>query len=109
MGYARDEMPPAQFAKEKIDPRFGTDLFSFMQVYLKTKYSNEPLTRAEQNIVKEFYKPFHQKVRTQIPFKERFSKFLNFLQYNTFLFKTKNIIDGNSEYGNGITKYTAAY
>ncbi len=87
LGFPRQEMPPAQYAKEKIDPRFGTHLFSFMQVYLKTKYADESLTASEQNIVGNFYRPFYQTVKRSIPFKERFSKFLNF--YRTIHFYSK--------------------
>ncbi|MEO8112047.1 MAG: transglutaminase domain-containing protein [Ginsengibacter sp.] len=89
MGYARDEMPPAQYAKETIDPQFGTNFLTFMNVYLKTKYSNEPLTTSEQNIVESFYKPFKKKVKEQIAFKERFSKFLNFYRTINFYSKPK--------------------
>ncbi len=87
LGYSRDETPPAQYAREKIDQRFSTSFFSFMQVYLKTKYSNEPLTASEQNIVEGFYKPFYKKVKGQIVFNERLSKFLNF--YSTINFYSK--------------------
>ena len=89
MGYVRNEMPPAQYAKEKIDPRFGTSFFAFMNVYLKTKYSNESLTLSEQNIINLFYKPFYNKVKKQLSFKERFSKFLNFYRTINFYSKPK--------------------
>ncbi len=89
MGFARDEMPPAKYAREKIDPRFGTNFFTFMNVYLKTKYSNEPLATSEQNVVQSFYKPFYKQVREQIAFKERFSKFLNFYRTINFYSKPK--------------------
>ncbi len=89
MGYSRDEMPPAKYAKEKIDPRFGTSFLTFMNVYLKTKYSNEPLTTSDQSIVESFYKPFYKKVKKQIPFKECFSKFLNFYRMINFYSKQK--------------------
>ncbi len=89
VGYSIDGMAPAQYAKQKIDPRFGTNLFSFMQVYLKTKYSNEPLNVLEENIASDFYKPFYKKLKQQIPFKERFSKFLNFYRTINFYSKPK--------------------
>ena len=89
LGFAREEISPAQYAREKIDPRFGTNLFSFMQVYLKTKYSDAPLTASEQKTVEEFYQPFYKKVKQQIPFKERFSKFLNFYRTINFYSKPK--------------------
>ena len=89
LGFAREEIPPAQHAREKIDPHFGTNLFSFMQVYLKTKYSDDLLTASEQKIVEEFYQPFYKNVKQQIPFKERFSKFLNFYRTINFYSKPK--------------------
>ena len=60
LGFHEDEMSPAQFAKEKIDPEFKTNFTSFMQVYLKSKYSKETLSASEEKIVQNFYYPFYQ-------------------------------------------------
>lgn len=84
LGYSRNEMSPTQFAKEKIDTHFKTNFYSFMQVYLKSKYSKESLTSSEENIVRNFYPSFYKTVKDKIPFKERFSKFLNY--YRTINF-----------------------
>lgn len=89
MGYTRDQLPVAQYAKEKIDPRFGTSFFSFMNVYLKTKYAEQPLSASEQTIVENFYKPFYKKVKAQISFKQRLGKFLNFYRTINFYSKPK--------------------
>ena len=89
LGFSRDEIPAAKYAREKIDPHFDTNLFSFMQVYLKTKYSNEALNASEENIVENFYRPFYKKVKEQIHFKVRFSKFLNFYRTISFYSKPK--------------------
>ena len=89
LGFSGDGMPIAQYAREKIDPRFGTDFFSFMQVFLKTKYSDDLLTVSEQKTVQEFYRPFYKNVKQQIPFKGRFSKFLNFYRTINFYSKPK--------------------
>jgi protein-glutamine gamma-glutamyltransferase len=89
LGYSKNEMLPAQFAKEKIDARFKTNFNSFMQVYLKSKYSKESLTSSEENVLKNFYLPFYKTVKDTIPFKERFSKFLNFYRTINFFSKPK--------------------
>ena len=87
LGFSRDNLSPLQFAKEDIDKRFKTNLSSFIQVYLKSKYSSEPLTSSEDNIVTGFYPSFDRLVKSQIPFKQRFNKFLNF--YRTINYFTK--------------------
>ena len=87
LGFSRDNLSPLQFAKEDIDKRFKTNLSSFIQVYLKSKYSSEPLTSSEDNIVTGFYPSFDKSVKSQIPFKQRFNKFLNF--YRTINYFTK--------------------
>jgi transglutaminase-like putative cysteine protease len=87
LGFARNERSPLQFAGENIDPQFNTDLASFVRVYLKTKYSTQPLTSSEENIVNSFYSPFNKTINSRIPFKQRFNKFLNF--YRTINYFTK--------------------
>jgi hypothetical protein len=89
LGWPREEMSPVQYAKEKIDPEFKTNFTSFMQLYLKTKYSKEALTSAEQTIVQNFYHPFYKTVKEKISFKKRFSKFLNFYSTINFFLKPK--------------------
>ena len=87
LGLVRNDHSPLQFAKQEIDPRFNTNFSSFIQAYLKTKYSTQPLTSSEENIVSNFYLPFDKAVKNQIPFKQRFNKFLNF--YRTINYFTK--------------------
>ena len=87
LGFSRDSLSPLQFAKEDIDKRFKTNLSSFIQVYLKSKYSSEPISSSEDNIVTGFYPSFDRLVKSQIPFKQRFNKFLNF--YRTINYFTK--------------------
>ncbi|MEO6221428.1 MAG: hypothetical protein ABIO81_13430, partial [Ginsengibacter sp.] len=89
LGFSGDETSMANYAEEKIDPRFGTKFFPFMNVYLKTKYADEPLNASEENIVESFYKAFYKKIKQSIPFKERFSKFLNFYRTINFYSKPK--------------------
>jgi len=89
LGRSRDEMSPAAFARDKIDSEFNTNFSSFMNVYLKSKYSKEPLNASEQKTIEIFYKPFYTTVKNKIPFKERFSKFLNFYRTINFFSKSK--------------------
>ncbi len=89
IGRSRNEAAPAVFAKEKIDPEFQTNFSSFMNVYLKIKYSKQPLTLQDEEIISNFYKPFYATVKNKIPFKERFSKFLNFYRTINFFSKPK--------------------
>ena len=89
LGFSRGGMSPAEFAKEKIDPEFNTDLTSFMHIYLKSKYSNEALTGPEELIAERFYHQFYTTVKEKISFKERFLKFLNFYRTINFFSKPK--------------------
>ncbi|MEO8412386.1 MAG: transglutaminase domain-containing protein [Ginsengibacter sp.] len=89
LGRSRGDMSPALFARGKIDTEFKTNLFAFMQVYLKTKYAKESLTNSEQAIIQNFYTPFYKAVKEKVPFKERFSKFLNFYRTINFFSKPK--------------------
>ncbi|MDB5192326.1 MAG: transglutaminase-like enzyme putative cysteine protease, partial [Segetibacter sp.] len=86
VGMPRGPQSPQQYA-EAIDKRFGTSFNAFNNVYQKLKYSSIPLTTKEQVVVENFYQPFKQQVRTQIPAKTRVSRFLNI--YNTLHFFTK--------------------
>lgn len=86
-GFSREQLSPLEFAKEKIDDRFKTNFASFMQVYLKTKYSKDTLSLSEQNEVENFYKPFYATIKNAIPWKQRFYRFLNI--YRTIGFYSK--------------------
>ena len=89
LGRPRDKMTPALYAKEKIDAEFKTNFFSFMQVYLKAKYSEETLTDADKSVIKNFFAPFHKRVKEQVPLRQRFAKFLNFYSTLNFFSKPK--------------------
>ncbi len=89
LGFSRDEMTAAQFANEKVDPRFGTAFYPFMQVYLKSKYSKVNLDASEKIKIENFYNPFYKKIKAAVPFKERFPKFLNFYRTINYFSKPK--------------------
>lgn len=86
LGYERTNTGPFEYA-HNIDGVFGTSLVQFNNVYQKTKYSTQPLNENEVRVVNQFYPPFIRKVRKQVPFKTRFSRFLNL--YNTIHFFTQ--------------------
>jgi transglutaminase-like putative cysteine protease len=89
LGVSRENQSPQQFA-ESADKRFGSNFNSFTNAYQKVKYSSTPLSTSEETLVQSFYTPFIAKVRSNIPFKQRFSSFLNI--YNTLHFFTKTKI-----------------
>ena len=76
-GINRGTKTPMQFARETIDPLFGTSFTGFMNIYLKKKYANQPLTASEQNIVSGFLLPFLAAVRKNTGFKTTFLGFIN--------------------------------
>lgn len=86
LGYARTNKGPFDYARE-IDQKFGTRLQNFINVYQKLKYSTQPLTENEMNLISSFYQPFISSVKKQVPAKTRTSKFLNI--YNTIHFFTQ--------------------
>jgi transglutaminase-like putative cysteine protease len=87
LGFSRENLSPLQFANQHIDPKFKTNFASFIQVFLKGKYSAQPLTTSEENIIKTFYPQFDKTIKKQIPFKHRLNKFLNF--YRTINYFTR--------------------
>lgn len=89
LGYSKQQLSPMEFANRKIDARFKTNFASFMKVYLKSKYSKEPLLVSEQKIAENFYQPFYRTIKTSISFKQRFSKFLNIYRTINFFSKPK--------------------
>ncbi|WP_153796164.1 transglutaminase domain-containing protein [Foetidibacter luteolus] len=80
LGYPRTNQSPEQFATV-TDAQFNTQFRPFSRVYQKLKYSNLTLTASEAVTVDGFIVPFVKQVRSKVPFKTRFAKFLNI--YNT--------------------------
>ncbi|MEO5647128.1 MAG: transglutaminase-like domain-containing protein, partial [Chitinophagaceae bacterium] len=90
MGYNRQELTPLQFAQQKVDTTFSTEMSAFVQVYLKTKYSSLSLATGEEQIIKLFFPVFERSIAAKIPFKTRMGKFLNFYRTISFYTKPKN-------------------
>ena len=66
-----------QYARNVVDPAYGTSFTQFMNIYLKKKYAKQELTASERQYVSGFLKPFLTQVRSKIPGGKRFSAFLN--------------------------------
>ena len=89
LGYGRYQLGPQQYAQQ-TDAQFKTDFTSFSNVYQKLKYSSQALTEKEIETIQVFYSVFIIQVKHHIPFKTRFSRFLNI--YNTLYFFTQPTI-----------------
>jgi transglutaminase-like putative cysteine protease len=86
LGYSRQHQSPSEFALH-VDRNFGSNFTTFNNLYQKIKYSTTPVTAKEAETINAFYPTFIKDVRQKIPFKQRFSRFLNI--YNTLHFFTK--------------------
>jgi Transglutaminase-like enzymes, putative cysteine proteases len=89
LGYTRNNSPALQFAMKDIDPHFNTDFSSFIQVYLKSKYSSRELSDAEINLIDRFYFPFEKTVLSKISSREYLGKFLNFYRTINYFINSK--------------------
>ena len=83
-GYSRTNQTPLQYASKHIDPLMGTDYTSFMNVYLKKKYTTQDLTERERKIVNGFLGEFIRQVKTIIPAGQRLRGFLSPLRAISF-------------------------
>lgn len=90
----RSSKTPYQFAQQIVDAQYGTQFTSFMNVYLKTKYSDQALNEQETKFVTLFFNVFEQKIKSHFKTGKRISRFLNlntFLQYY-YLPEPENIV-----------------
>ncbi len=76
-GIFRGELTPMQYARQVIEPQFGTTFTKFMNIYLKQKYAQQALTASESEQVPEFLTPFIKHLKEQIGFGTRVKGFLN--------------------------------
>lgn len=84
LGIERSGLTPWQFARETVDPLFGTHFAAFMSTYLKMKYGNMAISPAEQRQLRLFYPEFEPRVFAKFPWHKRLVRFLNlntFIQY----------------------------
>ncbi|MEO7311400.1 MAG: transglutaminase-like domain-containing protein [Chitinophagaceae bacterium] len=89
VGYNRGEGTTLQFARDVVDPTFKTQFTAFMNTYLKTKYSSQPLDGYDEKIINAFYPKIWQDVKGQLPAKTRFPRFLNIFRTIQFFVKPK--------------------
>lgn len=83
-GLFRAQQTPMQYASKTIDPAMGTDYTAFMNIYLKKKYAKQELNQNDQKVLNSFLTPFIAKVRSVIPWKQRFAGFINPLRTISF-------------------------
>lgn len=91
LGIHRQEVSPLQFAQQTVDVNYGTSFTEFMQLYLKQKYAQQPLSQEELQQLVSFLKGFLKTVRNKIPLKKRFIAFLNPMRMITFFVHPKDI------------------
>lgn len=65
IGVAKGTVTPMQYARNVVDPTYGTSFTQFMNIYLKQKYAKQPLNEREQTVVNDFLLPFLATVRKQ--------------------------------------------
>jgi transglutaminase-like putative cysteine protease len=88
MGIPRGHQTPMIYARDTVDPKFGTHLEAFINIYQKLKYSEDELTDDEIDVVRGFYSDFNQKVLSQFSKSERF---FNFIKPNKWIHYMLNL------------------
>ena len=87
LGVFRNDETPMQYAGRVVDPLFGTQFVSFMNIYLKQKYAGQSLNEREIVFVKAFLTTFIKTIKEKRSFKERFLGFLNPLRSINYFVK----------------------
>lgn len=72
-----------QYARH-IDEALQTNFSVFMTVYLKLKYADKQPDEREQEMLTGFLAPFLKQVRSQIPYRKRFVRFLKLFRCISF-------------------------
>lgn len=87
MGYPRWEETPFEYARNVIDKEFGTNYTEFMQVYLKTKYSNLQMNEYDVGIINSYHPAFIKTAFERFTIRKRISRFLNLVATLRFFMK----------------------
>lgn len=87
LGYFRGAETPLQYANKTIDPTFNTAFSTFMNSYLRIKYSGQKMNDTEQKWMPKFLEKSIALVKSTIKKKKRIIDFLRPLR--TLLFFTK--------------------
>lgn len=82
MGIPRGNQTPMIYARDVVDPKFGTNFENFVNIYQKQKYSQVKLNSEEAEFVKNFFTDFNQKVLSN--YKTSY-KFFNFIKPNRWI------------------------
>lgn len=88
MGIQRGFQTPMIYARDVVDPKFGTNFESFIYLYQKLKYSKDELTNDEVVFIRGFHSEFNQKVLSQYSKSEQF---LNFIKPNKWIHYMLNL------------------
>jgi len=94
-GIPRGRLTPMQYARERVDPLFGTSFVSFMNIYLKQKYAKQSLNESEQQQVSQFLPGFLETVKKKTTAAHRFRSFLNPLRSISFFVRGSDNDDKN--------------
>lgn len=88
LGFHRVIKTPLEYAHESIDPRFGTRLGQFVNIYHKAKYApaGMGLTADESRFVETFPTQFRTQVLGSYSRREVLASFANFIRTLRFLF-----------------------
>ncbi len=89
VGYHREEKTSLQFAKDVVDPTFKTALMPFMNSYLKSKYSTQPLDANDEKVIHAFYPKIIDQVKSQIAPGTRIARFTNIYRMVRYFVKPK--------------------
>ncbi len=89
-GTIRGSLTPLQYARDIVDREMGTDMTSFMNIYLKRKYAKQELTINEQQKASQFLAPFLGRVREKTPLLSRILGFINPVRCASFFVSPDN-------------------
>ena len=77
-----------EYARDVVDPKFGTHLEAFINTYQKLKYSEDELTEKETHLIQNFYSDFNSKVLSKY---SRSQKFFNFIKPHKWIHYMLNL------------------
>jgi hypothetical protein len=88
MGIPRGSQTPMIYARDVVDPKFGTHFESFIYLYQKLKYSEDELSSDEVDFIRGFHSDFNQKVLSQY---SKSQQILNFIKPNKWIHYMLNL------------------
>ncbi len=77
VGIRKGTQTPMQYARNVVDPYLNSSFTGFMNVYLKQKYADQPLSERETDTIDQFLASFLKQVSNKVAFKDRFFGLLN--------------------------------